>query len=472
MHVELNGERAVYRRMMSIGAPIVGTVADHVPVARFLSAVFQQPSPEEFASSVDDPFYNPADRILLKHGDTILAHAHLTWRTINFGKARWPLCRLNWLGVLPEYREQGLDGVLMDEAETQLRQLRPALVELGCRQSPVIQRPGWVAVGRYVFSQASPRALLAHLSEERASHASAAYSSLAAPAKSVTARVWRRFELPSLLQIYRENVTGTHGPLQRTETYWRWLLARRAYDQIYVAVETDSKQTTIGLGDGHRDANHDFGDLQGDVSSDLIGGHGRERIVGYAVTRHSQIVELMTEPDNWKAARSLLEAACRDAIDSDHHAVRLHAPESSPLHEFFITAGGSFHPREALPGETMLIWLPDIDRHMARVGPDLAARARSAGMTLPCELGIETAGEREKLVIRGRKARIESDHTGRHFLRCDRGNWIRLLAGYDDAVTAFQEGRITPSTAKAEQIAAALWPNLSVWRPIWDDLSA
>ena len=440
MHVDLDGARAVCQRGTSIGAPIAGTVADHVAVASFLNAVFQKPSAEEFASSVDDPFYDPADRILLKHGSTILAHAQLTWRTLHYGKARWPLCRVNWLGVLPEYREQGLSGALMEEAESQLREMHPALVELGCKQSPVIERPGWVAVGRYVFSQAGPREVLAQLSEE-----AAANKSLSPLKASISTRVWRRFELPSLVRIYRDNAEGMHGPLQRTQKYWRWLLARRAFEQIYIAVEN------VRTG---------------------ANGRCKEKIVGYAVTRNWQIVELLTEPGREDAAKQLIGRFCRDAIERDFHAVRIHGPEQSPLHRLFVDAGGTYHRREKMRGETMLVWLPDIDRHIDRIGPELAARLRAEGIELPCELGVEIGDRRQQLVVRQRKAFLTDGRFGCSYIHCDEGTWIRLLAGYDDAATAMLEGRLSASTSFAAQAARTLWPALNVWRPLWDDLSA
>lgn len=441
MYVDLNGARAVCQNAPTIGAPIAGTVADHSAVASFLNAVFQRPSPEEFASSVDDPFYDPADRILLKHGGTILAHAQLTWRTFHYGKSRWPLCRLNWLGVLPEYREQGLSGALMDEAEIQLREFRPALVELGCKQSPQISRPGWVAVGRYVFSQAGPRDVLAQIADEEP----ATNGSVLGPQKSVSARVWRRFELPDLMRIYRDNVTGTHGPLQRTEAYWRWLLARRAYDQIYVAVETTCGRSSAS---------------------------GKERIVGYAVTRNSQIVELLTATGHPDAAKQLVRLACQDAIEQDFHVIRMHGPEHSPLHAVFVQAGGSFHAREQLPGETMLVWLPDKPRHVERIGSELATRARAAAIDTPFELGVEVDGQVQQLRIRPRKVQLLDEPLGRHVLRCDESTWTRLLTGYQDATSAFETRRLSASTAEAERVAVALWPAMPVWRPVWDDLSA
>ncbi|REJ94110.1 MAG: GNAT family N-acetyltransferase [Planctomycetota bacterium] len=502
MHVETPGARTFCAHALpSIGAPVSGTAADHGAVARFLTAVFQQPSAEEFASSVDDPFYDPADRILLKHGSHILAHAQLTWRTLHYGAAKWPLCRVNWLGVLPEYDDRGLANAVLDEVETQLRQLRPAIVELGCKHSPLSRRPGWAAVGRYTFSQASPRDVLAHLVEQQCQEERLAATPFGRSKTQIDTRIWRRYELPELMRIYRENAEGTYGRLQRTETYWQWLLARQAYDQIYVAVERPRGAAAGGVcdellaggrfgaaGDGSRpssarkrttngrgkaNANGHANRIAGEFANrDEFEGPAEKRIVAYAVVRNSNLVELMFDPGYEKAAQKLVERACRDAIERDHHVLRVHGPENSPLHPLLVEAGGTFHPREAMRGATMFVWLPDVPRHLARIAPELIARARGAGLELPVELGLKIGSQCQTFALRGRKAYLDSGQPGRSYIACDEQTWTRLLSGYESAAAALAAGRLTASTAAAERTAIALWPDLSLWRPAWDDLSA
>ena len=94
---------------------------DHATINSFLRSVFQGPSPAEFQASLDDPFYEPHDRLLLWHRRHVVAHVHLTHRTMLFGPAQLPVASLGWLGVASEHRGQGLGALLLHEAETQMR---------------------------------------------------------------------------------------------------------------------------------------------------------------------------------------------------------------------------------------------------------------------------------------------------------------------------------------------------------------
>ena len=39
------------------------------------------------------------------------------------------------------------------------------------------------------------------------------------------------------MRVYNQNLPGSYGPLERTRAYWQWLLERRAFDQLYVALD-------------------------------------------------------------------------------------------------------------------------------------------------------------------------------------------------------------------------------------------
>ncbi len=39
------------------------------------------------------------------------------------------------------------------------------------------------------------------------------------------------------MRVYNQNLPGNYGPLERTRPYWQWLLQRRAFDQLYVALD-------------------------------------------------------------------------------------------------------------------------------------------------------------------------------------------------------------------------------------------
>ena len=90
---------------------------DHAAIKYFLHSVFQGPSPAEFQASLDDPFYEPRDRLLLRQRRQIVAHVHVTHRTMLFGPVRIPVANMGWLGVAAEHRGQGLGTHLLREAE-------------------------------------------------------------------------------------------------------------------------------------------------------------------------------------------------------------------------------------------------------------------------------------------------------------------------------------------------------------------
>src|SRR5262245_36589901 len=72
-------------RGASVARVVPACAGDHPAVHQLLSAVFHAPSRDAFYSSLDDPFYEPRDRLLVKRGQRIVAHLHLTKRVMHFG---------------------------------------------------------------------------------------------------------------------------------------------------------------------------------------------------------------------------------------------------------------------------------------------------------------------------------------------------------------------------------------------------
>ena len=97
------------------------TGGDHAAINCFLQSVFHGPPPAEFQASLDDPFYEPRDRLLLRQRRQIVAHVQIAHRTMLFGPARIPVASLGWLGVASEHRGRGLGTHLLREAERQMR---------------------------------------------------------------------------------------------------------------------------------------------------------------------------------------------------------------------------------------------------------------------------------------------------------------------------------------------------------------
>src|SRR3954464_2776217 len=58
---------------------------DHPSIHAFLVSVFHGPTSGEFQAQLDEPGYEPADRLIVKEGDEIAAHLRLARQTIQLG---------------------------------------------------------------------------------------------------------------------------------------------------------------------------------------------------------------------------------------------------------------------------------------------------------------------------------------------------------------------------------------------------
>jgi hypothetical protein len=274
-------------------------------------------------------------------------------------------------------------------------------------------------------------------------------------------RPWRQWEQRALARIYRQNVqpgaggrlaaagneipTAPYGPLERTDAYWRWLLRRKACDEVYVALEGPE---LLELGE---------------IST---------RIVGYAAIRGEQIVELMTAPDRPRAAVELLARCCGDAIEHDRHCVLLHAPPSYPLFRIFDEADGCRQPPPGECAEVCMARLLDPLELLRRLCGEFDCRARAARVLRPLDLGMLVEGKKYQLELGREGVAATSQRIGRSYLRLNVVDFTRLLLGQLDWDAAITGGRLECSTALAREAGRALFPALPLWRPPWDELPA
>ncbi len=362
--------------------PVLGARGgDHATIYHFLQSVFQNPSQTEFQASLEDPFYEPYHRLLLRQKRRIAAHVHITHRTIHFGSATIPVAGLAWLGVAPEHRNQGLGTHLLRAAESRMV-IGGALVAMLRTSTPrFFRRTGWALCGQASYRRADARALLARLLDR---------GLIPRPRRRLHIRPWLQWEQAGLARIYNQNLLPqpndgddgaaaagearkdfgpaggqplgsiAYGPLERTSAYWHWLLKRHGYDQLYVALE-GPEQLELG-----------------EIST---------RIVGYAVTRGEQIVELMAAPGCPRAAVELLARCCGDAIEHDRHCVLLHAPRSCPLFEIFDEAGGCGPPRAPEHGEVHMMRLLDPLEVLRRLCGEFRAPGRGCALVASARPG-------------------------------------------------------------------------------------
>jgi len=194
------------------------------------------------------------------------------------------------------------------------------------------------------------------------------------------------------------------------------------------------------------------------------------RIVGYAITKGEDILELATAPDRRKAAAELLRRACSDAIEHNRYCVTLHAPPTDNLHKLFLHAGGKHCCRESDQGEVFMVRVLAPLKLLRLLGEEFERRANEAGLTRPLELGLTVDRKKYLLSLTQSGVKIVSRRLGRSYLQMNVADFTRSLLGQLDWDAALADGRVAASTNLARQVAPILFPQLPLWWPPFDDL--
>jgi predicted N-acetyltransferase YhbS len=433
---------------------------DQPSIHAFLLSVFQGPTAAEFHAQVEEPGYLPADRLVVKHGEDIVAHLRLARQTIQVGQATLPAARFMDLATAPQLRSRGLATALLAAGERATAE-RGVLVGIARTRVPsLFARKGWSACGGQTWSSASPRAVLAELSATGAARlARETASSLFQPvATPLSVRPLRRIELPAIVRLYEQQSCAHTGWPVRSAAYWEWLLARGACDRIYVA-STAAESGSF---------------------SELI-----DSIVGYACIRQSRIVELVAAAGQSLVGEQLLERVCADAREQDGWSIRFDSPADDPLHELLVRAGGELTGEAQAASEVSMLKVFDPLGVLRALAGEFHARFLSSGVSVPGELGVdlragEVAGsrrssgvvERYRVRISKQAAIVSTGGPSRHSIGLALADLPRLVLGDVDPAGLVKAGRLIASTPKSLALAAALFGKSAWWRPILDDLLA
>jgi GNAT superfamily N-acetyltransferase len=433
---------------------------DHQAIHRLLLAAFHGPTPAEFQAQLDEPGYDPASRLVVRHGDAVVAHVRASRRTIHLDGLAASAVQLMDLATAPEYRGLGFASSLINGAERQARERGVTLGLTRTRAVSVFARQGWAVCGRHVFSTAGARQILAQLQAtsegfipERESGEAACL--LRAPRQPISVRPLRRIEMPAILRLYDAALAGRWGWPVRTEAYWEWLINRGSCDRMYVVAE---------------------GSETADLAQQLAG------IRGYVCVQEGRIIELMVEPSRPELAEHLVARVCADASEQDHWQVRLDAAADDPLHRLFHQAGGRVEQAEEIGGEVFMAKVFEPLRLLTEMEGVLASRHRAAALPKPLALGLEihcgaklgrthaVEVARLRLVFTSRGMKLAKGNAGRQHLTLRKRDLAPLMLGHWNLSDMIEAGRIDASTKAAEQVGRVLFPKLPWWRPPLDDL--
>jgi Acetyltransferase (GNAT) domain/Sterol carrier protein domain len=414
---------------------VVANAGDHALIHALLRAANQSPSYEDFLTWLDDPSYEPTDRLLLKHGKQIIAHAQLLQRVAWFEGVKIAVGSVQDLAVLPEYAQAGCERKLLAAAEHQMHDARAVVSLVRTNRPEPFRAAGWTDVAGQGHSEVSIGDVLAHLS------AQAALASRRA--RSLQIRRWRHVELDAVRAVYSDWASRSWGALHRAEAYWQWLVGRKAHSDLIVAVDGADRWHELET---------------------------NSRIVGYAVNCGDKILELCSLPGYARAAPHLVVRACQDAIEQDHHTLSLYAPASDPLHELIVTAGGTWSADDRGAGGTLLVKLLAPERWAEAIYPILRQRAKSAGLPRPLQICFDTGAERYRLLITRRSSRLVADSAKSADVGCDVATFTSLLVGNLSVVKAFESGRLRVANDETLQHLAALFPPALFWQSQLDVL--
>ncbi|MCA9232410.1 MAG: hypothetical protein KDA57_17305 [Planctomycetales bacterium] len=419
-------------RELDAGARIlIGNAGDHPLILQLLSQAHQCSLAEDFQSRLDEPSYEPSDRLLIERQNQLIGHVRVSKQVGWFHRQRLPIAMLQDFFLLPEFKAAAYDDALLEAAESVARCEGSLLGLVRTDRPEWFREHGWSCCNGQGYTRANTRAILAHFNSKPASRRRRDIP--------IEIRTWRHFELDSLRQIYGRVASKMWGALHRSEATWQWLAGRKVHAQILIALKKTETTAESAL-----DSN----------------------IVGYAVVRDSCIVEMMTL-SGYTIARSLLvERACRDAIDRDHHFVSLHTPASDPIHELFVTAGGNWLTDvAALEGKWMLkLFSPE--RWVERIYPMLQQRAENSGIVRPVEIVCALGDtQNRRLLLTRRSSRLEDcgHQPAEVNVRCNPRAFQDLLAGNLNVAAALEERRIRVSSDETSATLGALFPPELLW---------
>ena len=413
---------------------VVGNAGDHPLVLKLFIQAYQSPLAEDFQSRLDEPTYEPSDRLLLRRGEGLIGHVQISKQIGWFQGQRCPLARLQDFLTLPEYRAAGFDQPLIETAESIAQDEGGILAFVRTDQPEWFHAHGWSLCRGQGHSRANARAILSHFDHPQQSRRR--------KTSSLEVRTWRHFELDSIQHLYGKLAANIWGALHRNEETWQWLAGRKAHDQILIAVEGKTQKKKLAL---HSDK--------------AVEQNNTPRVVGYAVVRDSCIVEMVTLPEYTAARAKLIARACRDAIERDHHFISLHTPATDPMHELLVTAGGSWISDGNSTGGNWMLKLLSPERWIERFYPVLHERAREADIPRPLEIDFAVGDTFQRLTLTRRSARLaQVSKISQPHLQCDWHIFQDLLTSNLAFSETVAQGKLRARDSSALRTVTALFP--------------
>ena len=138
--------------------PIVtaARAGDHLAIHKFLLDVFHGPTSTEFTAQLENPFYEPSDRLIVKHRKQMIGHVRIQQQQMHFGVELLPVSKLCELAIAPEYRQRAIGAALLQAAEEQMIREGSLLGILETNVPDFYRQHGWTCRAGTAFQRLMP----------------------------------------------------------------------------------------------------------------------------------------------------------------------------------------------------------------------------------------------------------------------------------------------------------------------------
>jgi hypothetical protein len=418
--------------------------ADHHAIHQLLLQVLQRPTVKEFQSQLDQPGYEPGQRLLIRNDGRLVAHLRIIPRRLHFGGLIVPAACVADLAVLPEFCARRCATMLLGMAGNRILCQGGVLGYLRTRNPAFYGSQGWVDLGTAPHWSASPQSVLIQLRERTP-------AALNQPKRNgLNLHEYRCYEQDGLERLYTLHGLQAFGSPRRTYRDWYWLIARRAFDRLYVALRGPAKL-----------------DLEQIPAA----------VAGYAIGSRSRLIELITDTRRPEVAETLLARFCADAIEQNRYQIRLDAPPDSPLAVYFLSdpsrGDKTRQPADGFERDEPVVMVRSFGHRLIarRLHGLLVQRWVRAGGDLPCELGFHVEGQPWLLRVTETQCDLLSEGSASRYVQCSSADLLRMLLGSLDIEAAVADRRIVADSPTALAAVQTLLPPVPLWLPPLDDLA-
>ncbi|MBA2114542.1 hypothetical protein [Bremerella alba] len=393
----------------------------------------------EFHSQQERPDYDTRERLTFRLGNQIIGHIRCVPQQVWLQGTLVPYLRASEFVLAPEHVDLKNVAAFFGCLDATFDRYPGAFMthRTSAAMAQRLARFGWVPMSSNFRSKAATEPYLASV------RGASIEKPPLLPSRSESGlwiRLMRQVEAEALVSLYENSFKANQIGSPRSSAMWDWLLRRKAFDALYVAIRGGNK---LALDDAI------------------------DRIAGYAVVKDNKILEVVTQPNEKEVEHPLINRICSDLYEADHLEFYLESPASDPVHDLLKDIPAA---NRTPPGEEILVRMPNPIQQLAELAATLHQRAKLRGLELPLDLGLLIDGDKFCIHLGKRKGTLSDGKLGRSYLELTHAQLVRMVLGDLPIEQVLQQGQMIASTQIAANAAVQLFDYDPPWFPAIDVL--